>query len=213
MTPKLKRLFIAVIVVQVVFLLGLVGYRESILTLGRTAVLQTVPVDPRDLFRGEYVVLRYEISVLGPVENTLPETDVPIPPEKDEISPPEERGIVPSRRVETFPLSKSYQLLGEINEGDTVYVGLPGDDDDRFELLYVQTGGPSPKTDLFIKGRVTHSKDGTIMVEYGIEQFFVPEGEGRAIERADDVKVRVSINRSGTAAIKELIVDGEVWVR
>ncbi|MCI0776214.1 MAG: GDYXXLXY domain-containing protein, partial [Chloroflexi bacterium] len=71
----------------------------------------------------------------------------------------------------------------------------------------------SPETDLFIKGRVTQKRGNTITVEYGIEQFFVPEGEGLAIERADDVKVRVSINRSGTAAIKELIVDGEVWVR
>ena len=65
MTPKLKRLFIAVIAIQVVFLLGLVGYRETILTLGRTAVLQTVPIDPRDLFKGEYVTLRYEIGTLG----------------------------------------------------------------------------------------------------------------------------------------------------
>ena len=58
MTPNAKRLFIAVIAVQIVFLLGLVGYRESILSLGRTAVLETVPVDPRDLFKGEYVTLR-----------------------------------------------------------------------------------------------------------------------------------------------------------
>ncbi|HIA16964.1 MAG TPA: hypothetical protein EYN72_09330, partial [Dehalococcoidia bacterium] len=65
MTPNAKRLFIAVIAVQIVFLLGLVGYRESILSLGRTAVLETVPVDPRDLFKGEYVTLRYEISTIG----------------------------------------------------------------------------------------------------------------------------------------------------
>ena len=58
MTPKVKRLFIVVIALQVVFLLGIVGYRETILTLGRTAVLQTVPVDPRDLVRGEFVELR-----------------------------------------------------------------------------------------------------------------------------------------------------------
>ena len=215
MTPKLKRLFIAVIVVQVVFLLGLVGYRESILTLGRTAVLQTVPVDPRDLFRGEYVVLRYEISTLGTGENVPPGEGLPVPTEGDENGPPAEGEINPPRRVEIVPPSKSYRLLGEINEGDTVYVALPDPFTDgaseRFQVLDLQTGGPSPETDLFIKGRVTHSKDGTIMVEYGIEQYFVPEGEGLEIERADDVKVRVSINRSGTAAIKELIVDGEVW--
>lgn len=208
MTPKVRRLFIVVITLQVVFLLGIVGYRESILTLGRTAVLQTVPVDPRDLFRGEHVILRYEISTLGRDENNLN-----APFGIDAIRVPDAGEIVPPVRRETSTPSKSYLLLGEINEGDTVYVGLPGDNDDRFKVLHVQTGGPSPETDLFIKGRVTHSKDGTIMVEYDIEQFFVPEGRGLEIERADDVKVRVSINRSGTAAIKELIVDGEVWLR
>ena len=211
MTPKLKRLFIAVIVVQVVFLLGLVGYRESILTLGRTAVLQTVPVDPRDLFRGEFVVLRYEISTLGTGENVPPGVGLPVPPEGGENGPPAEGEINPPRRVEIVPPSKTYLLLGEINKGDTVYVGLPGDNDDRFQVLHVQTGGPSPETDLFIKGRVTEKRGDTITIEYGIEQYFVPEGRGLEIERADKVEVRVSIDRSGTAAIKELIVDGEIW--
>jgi len=203
MTPKLKRLFIAVVVVQVVFLLGIVGYRETILTLGRTVVLQTIPVDPRDLFEGEYVVLRYEISTIGNYNRPAPGID--------EIRVPDAGEIVQPVRRETSTPSKSYFLLGEISEGDTVYVGLPGDNDDRFKVLDVQTGGPSPETDLFIKGRVTRSKDGTLTVEYGIEQYFVPEGRGKEIELADDVKVRVSINRSGTAAIKELIVDGEIW--
>ncbi|MCZ6538273.1 MAG: GDYXXLXY domain-containing protein [Chloroflexi bacterium] len=203
MTPKVKRLFIVVIALQVVFLLGIVGYRESILILGRTAVLETVPVDPRDLFRGEFVVLRYEISTIG--NNISAARGI------GEIRVPDAGEIVQPVRREPSTPSKSYLLLGEISEGDTVYVGLPGDNDDRFKVLHVQTGGPSPETDLFIKGRVTHSKDGTIMVEYGIEQYFVPEGRGLEIENADDVKVRVSINRSGTAAIKELIVDGEVW--
>ncbi|NQW21251.1 MAG: GDYXXLXY domain-containing protein [Chloroflexi bacterium] len=183
MASKVKQLFIVVIVVQVMFLLGLVGYRETILTLGRAAVLQTVPVDPRDLFKGEYVTLRYEISTLG--QNS------------------------------TVPNAKPYLLMGEINEGDTVYVGVheesTDDSKDQFSMLHVQADKPSDDTDLFIKGRVITSKDNIITVEYGIEQYFLSEGRGVEIERADDVKVRVKINRSGTAAIKELIVDGEVW--
>ena len=178
MTTRLKRLFIAVIVIQIVFLLGLVGYRESILTLGRTTVLQTVPVDPRDLFRGEYVVLRYEITTLGQDSN--------------------------------LPGGKRYFLRGEINTGDTVYVTLTNVDDSPC-FLEVQTGKPAEDADLFIKGRVTEKRGDTITVEYGIEQYFVPEGRGLEIERADDVEVKVKINRSGTAAIKELIVGGEVW--
>ena len=42
--------------------LGFAGTRELDLRRGTEIVLATVPVDPRDLFRGDYVVLRYEIS-------------------------------------------------------------------------------------------------------------------------------------------------------
>ena len=179
MTPRLKRLFVAIIVIQVVFLLGLVGYREAILINGKTAVLRTVPVDPRDLFKGEYVTLRYEISTLGQNVNN--------------------------------PNGKSYRLYGNFNEGDSAYVTLTTVGSSNPYSTAVQAGEPHKEADLFIKGRVTSSKDGTITIEYGIEQYFVPEGRGFEIERADDVKVRVKINRSGTAAIEALIVDGEVW--
>jgi uncharacterized membrane-anchored protein len=53
-----------VVALQVLALLGLAGWREFSLRTGREVVLQTVPVDPRDLFRGDYVVLRYTISAL-----------------------------------------------------------------------------------------------------------------------------------------------------
>ena len=35
------------------------------LTTGETILLRVVPVDPRDLFRGDYVILSYEISRPG----------------------------------------------------------------------------------------------------------------------------------------------------
>ena len=178
MSSKLKRLFIVVIAIQIVFLFGLVGYRETILALGRTAVLRTVPVDPRDLFKGEYVTLRYEISTLG--------------------------------RTDVSQGSKRHRLLGEISEGDTVYVALSNIDGDD-SSLDVQTGEPSGRTDLFIEGQVDTRNNDVITVEYGIEQYFVSEGRGLEIERADDVNVRIKITRSGIAVIDALIIDGEDW--
>lgn len=53
-----------VVVLQGLALLGFAGVREFTLRTGREVVLQTVPVDPRDLFRGDYVVLRYDVSRL-----------------------------------------------------------------------------------------------------------------------------------------------------
>ena len=45
-------------------MLGIIGSYEFTLHTGREVVLQTVPVDPRDLFRGDYVVLSYGANTL-----------------------------------------------------------------------------------------------------------------------------------------------------
>ncbi len=52
--------------IGVLFFLGLVGSMlfkaERMIQVGDRIILQTRPVDPRDLFRGEYVILRYAIE-------------------------------------------------------------------------------------------------------------------------------------------------------
>lgn len=57
--------FPLVIALQVLAVLGFAGVREATLRTGTEVILQTVPVDPRDLFRGDYVALRYTISTLS----------------------------------------------------------------------------------------------------------------------------------------------------
>lgn len=49
---------------QVVVLLTLIASPLSTLITGQTVLLKAVPVDPRDLFRGDYVILRYEFSMV-----------------------------------------------------------------------------------------------------------------------------------------------------
>lgn len=52
----------------VVFQLAVLGFmaaeREYIVRNGRTVYLRTAPVDPRDIFRGDYVALRYDINLI-----------------------------------------------------------------------------------------------------------------------------------------------------
>lgn len=60
---RAKYLFI--IALQVLVLLGMIGYRAYWTATGERVVLRTAPVDPRDLFRGDYVSLSYEISRLN----------------------------------------------------------------------------------------------------------------------------------------------------
>lgn len=59
--------------------------------------------------------------------------------------------------------------------------------------------------EVFIRGRV----DRPGHLDFGIGTYFVPEGTGHIVERADDVKVVVSIDRNGNAVIKDVLVDGE----
>jgi len=49
---------------QVVVLVGMIGLHSLPLLRGKTVLLRVQPVDPRDLFRGDYVTLTYGFSRL-----------------------------------------------------------------------------------------------------------------------------------------------------
>ncbi len=59
----MRNIFIAAsAILQIFVLLYMAGYRELIIATGKTVFLRTMPVDPSDPFRGDYVSLNYEIS-------------------------------------------------------------------------------------------------------------------------------------------------------
>ena len=52
----------------------------------------------------------------------------------------------------------------------------------------------------------------TIRVEYGIERYYVPEGEGKPLDEARNegvVSIAASVSSSGAAQIRSLVVDGK----
>ncbi len=164
-----RVVFIVFVVVQVLVVVGMATGRELTLRGDQDVTLQARPVDPRDLFRGDYVVLDYEIATI----------------EMD--------------RVERLNLEP----------GDAVFVGLvPRGDTWVAGRVERQT---FDGVDDVIRGTVVRSGTETVRVEYGIEQYFVPEGRGRVVEGASDVDVVVAIDDKGGAVIRHLIVDGEVW--
>lgn len=57
-----KPYIILAIFLQLIVLAYMAGEREYILRNGKVIHLRTAPLDPRDLFRGDYVRLNYEIS-------------------------------------------------------------------------------------------------------------------------------------------------------
>jgi uncharacterized membrane-anchored protein len=73
--------------------------------------------------------------------------------------------------------------------------------------------------EVLIRGRVSYSCGSTsrtfcdrLTIRYGLENYFVPEGEGKTLEQArNQQKLRVvaAVLPSGRAAIKRLLLDGE----
>ena len=168
---KHKDIFVLTIVFWLLIFSGLILYKEFTLQTGEEVLLKTRPVDPRDLFRGDYVILRYEISTL----------------DMDEL------------HVEN----------GDLNLNERVYVTL--ELEDGYGMPKKIYSSP-PEEELFIKGTVRHVGNDILMIDYGIESYFVPEGKGRFIEMqsGDDLDVKIVIDRFGNAVIKDLLIKGEV---
>ena len=57
-----KSFVILAVILQLIVLAYMAGEREYILHNGNVIHLRTAPIDPRDMFRGDYVRLNYEIS-------------------------------------------------------------------------------------------------------------------------------------------------------
>ncbi len=60
---KLK-LLVLVLALQTAWILGTTFVQETGLRSGNVVLLETMPVDPRDLLRGDYVILNYKISTI-----------------------------------------------------------------------------------------------------------------------------------------------------
>jgi len=67
-----KRL-IAIICLQILLLFTIVGKYYYVAATGKLITIETAPIDPRDLFYGDYVTLNYEISS---IERSSVETDL-----------------------------------------------------------------------------------------------------------------------------------------
>lgn len=64
MSRRRRIALLAVVGVQLALPLALAGLAAADLAFGRELRLRAQPVDPLDVFRGNFVVLRYEISTL-----------------------------------------------------------------------------------------------------------------------------------------------------
>ena len=169
----------AVAAVQSAALGWMIAGRVSLLKSGREMTVEVVPVDPRDIFRGEYVILGYTFSGTG---------DTPLPA---------------GTRV-----------------GDAVYADLKQGEGTKWDLVSVSSKHPDKVEPghAVLKGIAsyiwTSSEQGAIKgrIQYGIENYFVPEGEGHGLEekvRDKKIDAILAVSASGEAAIKAIAVDGQ----
>jgi len=181
-TPRLL-LFALAAVVQAGLIAAMVSDRVQILRTGAEVTLKARPLDPRDLLRGDYVVLSYDISNLS-------------------------AGALADKPAE--------------GRGSTVYVKLARKPDGTSDAVSVHTMPVAiGDGEMLIQGRVTSGTNcgvtrkefcGHLRIKYGLERYFVPQGEGREIEHARNqgkVSVVAAVTASGRAAIKRLLLDGK----
>lgn len=169
---------------QTIVLAGMIEGRASILRNGTEVVLETVPVDPRDLLRGRYVVLSYEISNIPASRFVLPDGD------------------------ERFLPMRVYVVVAKSGLGTTfaqsVHFERPQPKDGEIILE-----GQLPST--YISSDFKSNRN--IPVYYGIERFYLPEDEAPRLEEQyrserTPIHVVVAVSDDGETQIKRLLVDG-----
>lgn len=172
-------LFVALL--QTAILGYMIEGRAGILRSGTEVLLKTAPVDPRDLLRGDYVVLTYDISLV-PIEVIT--------------GPRPKAGDVAPLHVRLKPGTDGFWSVSEAS----------------FDPL------PSEEGSVVLKSRPVTIYDwlwqntGNLTVSYGIERYYVPEGEGKPIEDGRNqgrVSVAVRVSDEGQAQIRALMLDGE----
>ena len=179
-----KKILYLTIVFWLLIFSGFILYKEYTLRTGTEVMLKTVPIDPRDLFRGDYVTLNYEISTLNLEE---------IPAEDS-----------------YFEYNDRIYLALELKDGYGVPKKIyrtPPEDELYIKGMVKDIIHDWEEDEAGIITEEPHIKE--LRVEYGIESYFVPEGRGIEIESQqltgrEGVDVKVVVDKYGNAVIKSL---------
>ena len=188
MKPRVGLAAVLVCLLQTGAIAALIVNRAMLLAHGREIVLGVTPVDPRDLLRGDFVRLNYEVSRISaslmPLSARL-YTGRSIFVTLEWKGQPQDEKWVPVAASPEPPAAPEAEnkivLHGTL---DWPWASLAPD------VAY---------------------RDVAVQVKYGIESYFVPENTGSDLElatRTKAVKAVISVDRDGNAAIKGLIVNG-----
>ncbi len=172
------RALLAVALLQAAVLGWMVWDRASLISQGREILLATDPVDPRSLFRGDYVILNYALA----------------------------NAALPAGA----PVARA---------GDRIHVTLAKGTDGLWSMTALAAEQPTAlgADRVAMRGRIESVwPDGDkqqLRLAFGIESYFVAEGEGRDLEKlvgTESLAVVVAVADDGRAAIKGLRIGDQV---
>ena len=170
------------LVLQLALLGWMIADRAMLLKNGAEIRLAVVPVDPRDLFRGDFVILSYDISRIASNAVTGDDSFT----YQDPIYVTIAQGTEGWRATAIDHTAPEGAAPGTVLRGTVM--------------------------DLDAGGACTDVKDCWVYaIDYNIEQFFIPEAAGGELDKLRNekrVSVDVAVSADGRAALKRLLVDG-----
>ncbi len=186
MSKRYRWGLVAAFVLQLALLGWVIADRATLLANGREVRFAVLPVDPRDLFLGDYVVLSYEFSRMH----------------SGLVAADEVFQIFDNVYVALAESTDGWEATSMTLEPPPAGTFLRGTIMNSFEVESEASDQCPP-----VGTCVAYD------IEYNLERFYVPEGTGREIEdlrNGERVSVDVALGDDGRAALKRLLVDDEV---
>ncbi len=155
-------LIIAAILFQVISVGSIAISREKILSTGTQVILQTSPVDPRDIFKGDYVALDYSFSSISfqQLEESIKQKGLNKGQKVFLSLDIMDNGLAREKQLLTNPPAEGLYISGYV------------------KMHWPYRGYDINKKDNNQSGSTTHP----VYVNFGIGKYFIEQGQGLVIE-------------------------------
>ena len=177
--------FILAIALQVIIIFAIIIFKVSILSGGTDILLRIEPVDPRDMLRGDYATFQY--SSISNLESYI---------SGGQQIRNGDTVYVLLRQSGKYWLAQSIQKTKPLSGS----IALKG---------RVASGGLNTQPDILPNQWIGASR---IHVIYGIEEYFIPEGQGQGFSFFNtEAAARVMVDDDGNAVLKQIFVNDKPW--
>lgn len=190
---KRTMLFVSLILLQIVILAVMVFNSYAVLIWGDEILFQVMPVDPRSLFQGDYVILSYPFNNLD-----LNKIDCDFDPTA--VSYQEKVYLVLEPDGDTWSPVKITKDKSKVQDQTFLEAQVLYTMDQMPDPPLIETADPG-------KTEPDNPKMTILRLKLSIEQYYVPEGKGKEIEdriNKGNIYAKVAVYK-GKARVIELI--------